>query len=149
MTLGSTQTLTEMSTRSISWWTRWSVRNAVNLPPSCAVVRKSGYLIFLEPSGSLRACNVTALCFCVILIIHYNRHNYMFGPLMLANFFLYMILSRSYTACDGIFGSVWGKWLFCMGPRSVWVLGAWSRRVSLVIHFLILVMSRMGFIILH
>ena len=31
------------------------------LPPSCAVVMKSGNLNFLEPSGSLQACNGTAL----------------------------------------------------------------------------------------
>jgi hypothetical protein len=34
-----------------------------NLPPSCAVVMKSGYLDFLEPSGPLQACNGTALTF--------------------------------------------------------------------------------------
>ena len=33
------------------------------LPPSCAVVTKSGDLNFLEPSGSLQACNGTALPF--------------------------------------------------------------------------------------
>ena len=31
------------------------------LPPSCAVVMKSGDLNFLEPSGPLQACNETAL----------------------------------------------------------------------------------------
>jgi hypothetical protein len=31
------------------------------LPPSCAVVKKSGNLNFLEPSGQLQACNGTAL----------------------------------------------------------------------------------------
>ena len=31
------------------------------LPPSCAVVMKSGNLNFLEPSGPLQACNGTAL----------------------------------------------------------------------------------------
>ena len=31
------------------------------LPPSCAVVIKSGNLNFLEPSGPLQACNGTAL----------------------------------------------------------------------------------------
>ena len=30
------------------------------LPPSCAVVMKSGNLNFLEPSGPLQACNGTA-----------------------------------------------------------------------------------------
>ena len=32
------------------------------LPPSCAVVMKSGNLNFLEPFGPLHACNGTALC---------------------------------------------------------------------------------------
>ena len=31
------------------------------LPPSCAVVMKSGNLNFLEPSGPLQVCNGTAL----------------------------------------------------------------------------------------
>ena len=33
------------------------------LPPSCAVVTKSGNLNFLEPSGPVQACNGTALPF--------------------------------------------------------------------------------------
>jgi len=37
------------------------VRKADNLPPSCAVVTKSGNLKFLEPSGPLRACNGTTV----------------------------------------------------------------------------------------
>jgi len=37
------------------------VRKADNLPPSCAVVTKSGNLNSLETSGPLRACNGTAL----------------------------------------------------------------------------------------
>jgi len=37
------------------------VRKADNLPPSCAVVTKSGKLNYLEPSGPVQACNVTAL----------------------------------------------------------------------------------------
>jgi hypothetical protein len=32
------------------------------LPPSCAVVMKSGNLNFLEPSGPHQACNWTAYC---------------------------------------------------------------------------------------
>jgi hypothetical protein len=32
-------------------------------PPFCAVVKKSGNLNFLEPSGPLQACNETALTF--------------------------------------------------------------------------------------
>ena len=37
------------------------MRKADNLPPSCAVVTKSGDLNFLEPSGPVKACNGTAL----------------------------------------------------------------------------------------
>jgi len=42
------------------------VRKADNLPPSCAVVKKSGRLNFLEPSGPVLACNGTAYFFTVI-----------------------------------------------------------------------------------
>jgi len=34
---------------------------AVTLPPSCAIVMKSGNFNFLEPSGPLQACNGIAL----------------------------------------------------------------------------------------
>ena len=61
MALGSTQTPTEMSTRSISWGSRRSVCKADNLPTSCTVVKKSGSLNFLEPSGPVKACNGTDL----------------------------------------------------------------------------------------
>jgi len=40
---------------------RRNVRKADNLPPSCAVVMKSGNLNFLEPSEPLQACKGTAL----------------------------------------------------------------------------------------
>ena len=56
MALKSTQPLTEMSIRCISRGGKGD-----NLPPSCAVVMKSGKLNFLEPSGPLKACNGTAL----------------------------------------------------------------------------------------
>jgi len=36
---------------------------AGNLPPSCAVVMKSGNLNFLEPSGPPQVCNGTAFAF--------------------------------------------------------------------------------------
>ena len=39
------------------------MRKADNLPPSCAVVTKSGGLNFLEPSGPVQACNGTAVPF--------------------------------------------------------------------------------------
>jgi len=37
------------------------VRKADNLPPSCAIVTKSGKLNFLEPFGPVQAYNGTAL----------------------------------------------------------------------------------------
>ena len=61
LTLGSTQPLTEMSTRSISWGKDIRCVRLTTLPPSCAVVMNSGNLNFLEPSGPLQACNGTAL----------------------------------------------------------------------------------------
>ena len=51
MALGSTQPLTEMSTRSISWGLRRPISKADNLPPSCAFITKSENLNFLEFSG--------------------------------------------------------------------------------------------------
>jgi hypothetical protein len=71
MTLGSTQPLTEMSTRSLTGGKCGRCVGLTSLPPSCAVVVKSGKLNFLEPSGPLQACNGTALpllstvCFCI------------------------------------------------------------------------------------
>ena len=61
MVLGSTQPLTEMSTRCISWGKADRCVRLTTLPPSCAVVMKSGNLNFLEPSGPLQVCNGTAL----------------------------------------------------------------------------------------
>jgi hypothetical protein len=61
MALESTQPLTEMSTRCISWGKGGRCVRLTTLPPSCAVVVKSGNLNFLEPSGPLQACNRTAL----------------------------------------------------------------------------------------
>ena len=56
MALGSTQPLTEMSTRRIYCDIRLT-----NLPPSCAVVRNCGNLNFLETFGTVQACNGTDL----------------------------------------------------------------------------------------
>ena len=61
MALGSIQPLTEMSTRSISWGKGGRYVRLTTLPPSCAVVMKSGNPNFLEPSGPRQACNGTAL----------------------------------------------------------------------------------------
>jgi len=54
------------------------VLKADNLPPSCAVVTKSGSLNFLEPSGPSQACNGTALplyiYICILLIKRYKLY---------------------------------------------------------------------------
>ena len=63
MALGSTQSLTEMSTRRISWGKSGRCVRLTTLPPFCAVVMKFGNLNFLEPSGPLQACNGTDLPF--------------------------------------------------------------------------------------
>ena len=57
MTLGSTQPLIEMSTRSISWGKGGRCVRLTTLPPSCAVVTKPGHFNFLEPLGPVQACN--------------------------------------------------------------------------------------------
>ena len=41
------------------------------LPPSCAVVMKSGNLNFLEPSGPVQACNGTAAVDALIFQIYF------------------------------------------------------------------------------
>ena len=60
------------------------MHKADNLPPSCAIVTKSGKLNFLEPSGPLRTCNGTALhlymyiygtfIYIYIYICHFGGH---------------------------------------------------------------------------
>jgi len=61
MTLESTEPLKEMSTRGISLGKVGQFVRLTTLPPSCAVVIKSGNLNFLETSGTFRACNGTVL----------------------------------------------------------------------------------------
>jgi len=70
MALGSTQPVTEMSTRCICWGYSSRCVRLTTLPPSCAVVMKSGNLNFLEPSGPLQACNGTALPFLIFCCIN-------------------------------------------------------------------------------
>jgi hypothetical protein len=48
---------------SISWGKGGRCVRLTTLPSFCAVVKKSGNRNFLEPSGSLQACNGTALPF--------------------------------------------------------------------------------------
>ena len=61
MALESTQPLTEMSTRSISWGKGGRCVRLTTYHHPCAVVTKSGNRNFLEPSGPVQACNGTAL----------------------------------------------------------------------------------------
>jgi len=67
MALDSTQPLTEMSTRSISWGKGGRCVRLTTLPPSCAVVMKSGNPNFLEPSGPLQDCDGIALPLHILL----------------------------------------------------------------------------------
>ena len=55
----STQPLTEMITRNISWGKGGRCIRLTTLPPSCAVVMKSGNLNYLELSGPVQAYNGT------------------------------------------------------------------------------------------
>jgi hypothetical protein len=61
MALGSTQPLTEMSTRLFPWGKGGRCVRLTTSPPSSAVVMKSGNRNFLETSGPLQACNEAAL----------------------------------------------------------------------------------------
>ena len=61
MALESTQPLTEVSTRSISWGKGGQCVRLTTLPPSCAVVMKSGNLNFPQPSRPLQAYAGTTL----------------------------------------------------------------------------------------
>ena len=60
MALGSTQPLKEMITRCISWSKGGRCVRLTNLPPSCAVVMKSGNLNLLQPND-IRICRTEAL----------------------------------------------------------------------------------------
>ena len=61
MALGSTQPLTEMRPRGFPGGKCGRCIGLTTLPPSCAVVMKSGNLNFLKPSGPPHACNGTVL----------------------------------------------------------------------------------------
>ena len=87
MPLGSPQPLIEMSTRS-------RCVRLTTLPPSCAVVMKSGSLNFLEPSGPVQACNGTALP----LLFKRDMKRVLFNRLAPELFFL--ILANLYIKCE-------------------------------------------------
>jgi len=67
MALGSTQPLTEMSIKRISWGKGGRWVGLTNLLTSCAVFMKSANLNFLEPSGPLQAFNGAALPYYYLL----------------------------------------------------------------------------------
>ena len=56
------------------------MRKADNLPPSCAVVTKSGNLNFLEPSEPVQACNGTDLPFTFYFYIYVFLDSGIFVP---------------------------------------------------------------------
>jgi len=71
--LGSTQPLTEMITRSISWGDKGGrYVGLTTLPPSCAIFTIYWNLNFLEHSGPLQACNGTALPLPLPLSLHFS-----------------------------------------------------------------------------
>jgi hypothetical protein len=72
MVLGSTQPLTEMSTRLFSGGKGSRCVRLTTLSPSCAVVMKSGNLNLLEHSGPLQAC--TGLLYILYPLIN-TSHN--------------------------------------------------------------------------
>ena len=62
MALGSTQPLTEMSTRNVSLGgIGGRCVGLTTLPPSCADCLEFGILCLLEPLGPVQSCNVIAL----------------------------------------------------------------------------------------
>ena len=68
MALGSTQFLTEMSTKNISWGLgggvrSWPMRSAELYQLHVPTVLKTGSLNLLETLGSVQACTVIALPF--------------------------------------------------------------------------------------
>jgi len=66
MALGSTEPLTDMGPGVFHGGKVGRCVRLTTLPPSCAVVMKSGNLNFVEPSRPLEVCNGTALPFEVV-----------------------------------------------------------------------------------
>jgi len=63
MDLGLTQPLTEMSTKNISWGVKAAGAQDWPYHLHVPIILKSRSLNLLEPSGSVQACNGTALSF--------------------------------------------------------------------------------------
>ena len=104
MALGSTQPLTEMSTRSIAWGKGGRCERLTALPLSCGVVMKSGNLNFLEPSGPLHACNGTDLpmilfyvMLCYVMLYYIILYYIYFLLLLFVLFCMLCQLNLNYT----------------------------------------------------
>ena len=64
MALGSTQPLTELSTRDVSWWVRQLMCVTNNLTTiMCRLSRNFVSLNLLQPEGPVQACTGIALLF--------------------------------------------------------------------------------------
>jgi hypothetical protein len=73
LALGSTQPVTEMSTRNISFGGKGDrCVGLTTLPHSSAICLKSGSLNLLEPSGPVQACNGIALPLLLNCICHHR-----------------------------------------------------------------------------
>ena len=96
MALEPTQPLTEMSTRGIPGGKGGRCVRLTTLPPPCTVVMKSGYLNFLEPFGSLQACNGTPLP----LIIIYAYLCSEFGVRLFFEMSCILYLGRKMPSCN-------------------------------------------------
>ena len=70
MALGSTQPLTEISTRNISWGEDGRCVGLTTLPPSCAYCLEVWEPQHLEPLGPVQACNGTALPIIIYIYIY-------------------------------------------------------------------------------
>jgi len=86
MTLRSTQPLTEMSTRSISWGEGGKGGWCVRLTTYDHPVPKSGNLNFLEPSRPVRACIGTYLPYIYRLSLKRETKNYTHISVIVVNF---------------------------------------------------------------
>jgi len=70
MALGSTQPLTEMSTRNTSRGAKGGrCIGLTTLPPSCADCLEIWSLSLLEASGPVQACNGIALPFMILVLL--------------------------------------------------------------------------------
>ena len=100
------------------------MRKADNLPPSCAVVTKSGNHKLLEPSWHLRACSGTDFAFtgCNVYIEVENDSKLKWNILLWCTFMQY--LGSSVSAGDWVFGFTCG--LEC--------LSKWFHKYGLALH---------------